>query len=77
MKENSSFKGYPYEVRELSKEEGGGYLVTLPDLPGCMSDGDTIEEAIENAKDAFNAWTESNKHLEKPTPKPTLSIDDS
>jgi antitoxin HicB len=71
MKENSSFKGYPFEVKELSKEEGGGYLVTFPDLPGCMSDGDTKEEAIKNAKDAFNAWMGANKEWKKPIPIPS------
>jgi antitoxin HicB len=71
MKENSSFKGYLFEVKELSKEEGGGYCVTFPDLPGCMSDGETIEEAIENAKDAFNAWMDVNKEWKKPVPKPS------
>jgi len=40
---------YPFIVRPLSKEEGGGYLLEYPDIPGCMSDGETIEEAIANA----------------------------
>jgi antitoxin HicB len=71
MKENSLFKDYRFEVKELSKKEGEGYLVTFPDLPGCMSDGDTEEEAIENAKGAFNAWMETNKHWKKPIPVPS------
>ena len=33
------------EVRRLTEEEGGGWLATFPDLPGCMSDGETPEEA--------------------------------
>jgi predicted RNase H-like HicB family nuclease len=36
----------------LSKEEGGGYLVEYPDIPGCMSDGETEEEAIANGREA-------------------------
>jgi hypothetical protein len=36
---------YHFTVRPLSKEEGGGYLVEYPDIPGCMSDGETIEAA--------------------------------
>ena len=39
---------YPFEIRQLSEEEGGGYLISFPDLPGCISDGETIEEAIES-----------------------------
>jgi hypothetical protein len=36
---------YHFTVRPLSKEEGGGYLVEYSDIPGCMSDGETIEES--------------------------------
>ncbi|MBN2242265.1 MAG: type II toxin-antitoxin system HicB family antitoxin [Acidobacteria bacterium] len=47
---------YPFEIRPLSKEEGGGYSVTFPDLPGCCSDGATPEEAISNGRDALESW---------------------
>ncbi len=47
---------YRFTVRPLSEEEGGGYLVEYPDLPGCMSDGETIEEAIVDAEDAKRCW---------------------
>jgi len=52
---------YSCEIRPLSKDDGGGYLITFPDLPGCMSDGDSIKEAIENGKDAVNCWLEAAK----------------
>jgi antitoxin HicB len=44
---------YQFTVRPLSKNEGGGYLVEYPDIPGCMSDGETIEEAIANGREAL------------------------
>ncbi len=47
---------YPVNVRPLSEEEGGGYLVEYPDLPGCMADGETIEEALHEGEDAVKAW---------------------
>ena len=47
---------YPFEIHPLSKEEGGGYSITFPDLPGCYSDGATPEEAIENGRDALDSW---------------------
>ena len=47
---------YPFEIRPLSKEEGGGYSITFPDLPGCCSDGATPEEAIDNGCDALESW---------------------
>ncbi|MCY3813435.1 MAG: toxin-antitoxin system HicB family antitoxin [Gammaproteobacteria bacterium] len=50
------FEDYPIEVSPLPTEEGGGYLVTFPDLPGCIADGSTIEAAVSEARDAFAAW---------------------
>lgn len=47
---------YRFTVRPLAASEGGGYLVEFPDLPGCMSDGETIDEAIANAADAMRRW---------------------
>ncbi len=44
---------YRFVVRPLTPEEGGGYLVEFSDLPGCMADGDTLEEALRNAGDAM------------------------
>ena len=44
---------YRFTMRPLTEEEGSGYLVEFPDLPGCMSDGETVEEAIVNGVDAM------------------------
>jgi predicted RNase H-like HicB family nuclease len=40
-------------------EEVGGYVVSCPSLPGCLSQGETIEEALENLKEAIQACLES------------------
>jgi len=61
---------YPFEVRPLSEEEGGGYLISFPDLPGCVSDGETIEDAIINGVDAINSWIETAKEFNDPIPEP-------
>ena len=61
---------YPFEIRPLTAEEGGGYLITFPDLPGCMSDGETIEEAIVNGADAETAWLQAAEKWRDPIPKP-------
>ncbi len=61
---------YPFTIRHLSKDDGGGYLIEFPDLPGCMSDGDTIEEAIESGQEAVNAWIEAAKAMHRTIPKP-------
>lgn len=46
---------YPFEVRPLSAEEGGGFLVSFPDFAECISDGETVEEAMTNGRDALKA----------------------
>ncbi len=64
------FSEYPFTIRHLLKDEGGGYLIEFPDLPGCMSDGETIDEAISNGKDAIAAWLEAAEEMNRPIPKP-------
>jgi len=41
---------------ELEPQKEGGYTVTVPALPGCISEGDTLEEALENIKDAIEGY---------------------
>lgn len=41
-------------VRPLSEAEGGGCLAEYPEIPGCMSDGETIPEAIRNGREALS-----------------------
>ena len=45
----------------LKKEPEGGYTVTVPALPGCVTYGETLEEAIEMAKEAIELYIESLK----------------
>src|ERR1039457_1823789 len=65
------FEEYRHEISPLSQEDGGGFLITFPDLPGCMADGETIEEAVTNGRDAFAAWISAVADMDKPVPKPT------
>lgn len=65
------FEEYMHEVAPLPKEDGGGFLITIPDFPGCMSDGETIEEAIANGRDAFLAWISAAIDMGRSIPKPT------
>jgi len=46
-------KVYDFKVLLEPDEEAGGYVVTCPALPGCYSQGDTIDEAIDNVKEAI------------------------
>lgn len=50
---------YEIDVQPLSEEDGGGFVAIVPALPGCMSDGDTPEQALTNAYDAVASWIEA------------------
>jgi predicted RNase H-like HicB family nuclease len=57
-----------YKVVIMYDSEYQGYVVDVPELVGCMSQGKTIDDALENVKDAINGWLYvENKHnrLEK------------
>jgi len=55
-----------FEVRPLPEEDGGGFLVTFPDLPGCMADGETVAEALSEAADAERSWIETREEFGLP-----------
>lgn len=61
---------YPVEVRPLSAEEGGGYLVSFPDFNECIADGETIEEAIAEGDKALTAVIAALKKKGLPIPQP-------
>ena len=63
-------KGYYALVTELPAEDGGGYLVEIPDLPGCMADGDTPQAALQDAAGAIDEWIDAAIKLGRPVPKP-------
>jgi len=47
---------YPVQIVECDE---GGYFVKIPDLPGCLSQGETVEKALKNIKEAKELWLES------------------
>lgn len=62
---------YPISIRPLSSKVGGGYVAEFPDLPGCMADGKTVEEALHEAEDALKAWFATAKEFDDPIPVPS------
>lgn len=52
----------------IEKNEDDGYTVTVPSLPGCISEGDTWDEAIENITEAIEGYLEVLDGLHKPIP---------
>lgn len=63
-----NYSGYEYPL--TLTPDSGGYVVTLKDFPGVITEGDTLEEALEMAQDALNVMAEVyiEKGLEFPKP---------
>lgn len=52
----------------LQRENDGGYVVSVPALPGCVSQGDTREEALKNIEEAIELYVEDVKAAGEPIP---------
>jgi antitoxin HicB len=63
------YMALPYRV-ELIPSKEGGYVVRIPDLPGCLSQGDNVEEAMEMIRDAQRGWVEVMLENGQPIPEP-------
>jgi len=59
---------YTYTIILEPDPEEGGYTVTVPALPGCVTQGETIEEAIVMAKDAIRLFIETLMAEGQPVP---------
>ncbi|MBD2313875.1 type II toxin-antitoxin system HicB family antitoxin [Desertifilum sp. FACHB-1129] len=51
-------------------EEDRAFIVEVPELPGCAADGDTYQEALQNAEIVVQEWIETAKTLGRSIPKP-------
>lgn len=56
----------------LIPDEDGGFAVEVPSLPGCISQGDTVEEALENIKEAIELYIEVLEEDGQPVPEDHL-----
>lgn len=63
-------KDYAISIVPLEERDGGGFVGLVVDLPGCMSDGETREEALANTVIAISDWIETATKLGRPVPKP-------
>lgn len=61
---------YRVIILPLSADEGGGFGAIVPDLPGCRSDGETPQEALDGAYDAIACWIEAAEEMGRPVPQP-------
>lgn len=55
----------------LCPEEDGGYTALVPDLKGCMSQGETLEEALQNIDEARQVWIETAFDFNDEIPAPS------
>ncbi len=61
---------YPFEIRPLSHDDGGGFLISYPDFAECISDGETVEEALGNGQSALSETIAALLAKSLPVPKP-------
>ena len=59
-----------YELVIYWSNEDASFIVEVPELPGCMADGATYEEAVANAKKIIEEWIETARELGRYVPKP-------
>ena len=59
-----------YEIVVYWSDDDGSYIVEVPELPGCMADGKTYEEAITNTLVIIREWIETAIELGRDIPKP-------
>lgn len=59
-----------YTMKIRWSDEDNAYIVTVPELPGCVTHGNTYEEAIQQGKDAIESWIEASNAWGDPIPRP-------
>lgn len=61
---------YKYELVIFWSDEDERYVVEVPELPGCMADGETYEEAVKTAQQIIFEWIETAESLGREVPQP-------
>jgi predicted RNase H-like HicB family nuclease len=59
-----------YELIIYWSRDDNAFVVEVPELPGCLADGATYEEAVANAQAVIQEWIETAKSLGRPIPEP-------
>ena len=59
-----------YELIIYWSKDDDSFVVEVPELPGCMADGQTYAEAVVNAEIVINQWIETARELGRPIPEP-------
>lgn len=71
---------YTYTATFIPKENGNGYYCRVPDLPGCITTGNSLDDAIEQITDAASVWLvgaeDDGEPISPPTPQDQLPHED-
>ncbi len=59
-----------YELILYWSEVDQAFIVEVPELPGCAADGETYQEAVQNAEVVIQEWIETAQELGRPIPEP-------
>lgn len=59
-----------FEIIIYWSEDDNSFIAEVPELAGCMADGQTYVEAVQNAEIIINEWIETAKQLGRPVPQP-------
>jgi predicted RNase H-like HicB family nuclease len=59
-----------YELVIYWSEEDKSFIAEVPELPGCMADGETYEQAVKNVRQVIAEWIETAQGLGRPIPEP-------
>ena len=59
-----------YELVVYWSKDDNRFVVEVPELPGCMADGQTYAEAVKNAEQSIDEWIETARKLGRPIPEP-------
>ena len=65
MKTLNDYMAMSYRMEIVEDKDEGGFVVSYPDLPGCITCGETVESAVANALDAKKAWIEAATFSER------------
>ena len=66
----TSPRDFGIRLTPLSDADGGGFAAIAPELPGCRSDGDTPQQALDNIYDAIACWIEAAQEMGRAVPAP-------
>jgi len=59
-----------YEIIIFWSQEDNAFVADVPELSGCMADGDTYQLALANAEQVIREWVETARELGRPVPQP-------